>query len=314
MKVFLAGATGAMGQRLVPKLLAAGHEVVGTTRAASKLAELEANGAEGVVVDGLDRDGVVEAVRKAQPDVVVHQLTALSGTPDYKHFDRFFAVTNQLRTVGTDNLIAGARAAGVPRIVAQSYTGWPNPRSGSWVKTEDDPLDPHPTAVSRESLAAIRYVETVVPALDGITGVVLRYGSFYGPGTSLGAGGEIVDLIRARKFPIVGGGAGVWSFLHIDDAATATIAALDHGAAGVYNVVDDDPAPVAQWLPYLAGCLGAKAPMKVPGWLVRPMLGEHALVAMTAMRGSSNAKAKRELGWVPAHASWREGFRTALAE
>ena len=312
MKVFLAGATGAVGQRLVPKLVAAGHEVVGTTRAASKLAELEANGAEGVVVDGLDRDGVVEAVRKAQPDVIVHQLTALSGSPDYKHFDRYFAATNQLRTVGTDNLIAGARAAGVPRIVAQSYTGWPNPRSGSWVKTEDDPLDSHPTAVSRESLAAIRYVESVVPALDGITGVVLRFGSFYGPGTSLGAGGEIVDLIRARKFPIVGGGTGVWSFLHIDDAATATIAALDHGTAGLYNVVDDDPAPVTQWLPYLAECLGAKAPMKVPGWLVRPLLGEHTLAAMTSMRGSSNAKAKRELGWIPSHASWREGFRTAL--
>ena len=312
MRIFLAGATGAVGTRLVPVLVNAGHSVVGTTRSAGKADALRQTGAEPVVMDGLDREAVLAAVTAAEADVVVHQLTALAGMGNPRKFDEEFAATNRLRTDGTDNLLAAARATGAKRFVAQSYTGWPNERTGGPVKTEEDPLDPHPTKASRQTLAAIEYLESTVAKAVGLDGVVLRYGSFYGPGTGLHAGGDLLEMIRRRRFPVVAGGRGVFSFVHIDDAATATLAAIERGAPGIYNIVDDDPAPVVEWLPYLAEVIGAKPPLRLPGWLARPMLGEHGMAMMTTVRGASNAKAKRELDWRPAYPSWRQGFRTGL--
>ncbi|WP_109506969.1 NAD-dependent epimerase/dehydratase family protein [Nocardioides speluncae] len=313
MRVFIAGATGALGSRLVPILVDAGHEVFGSTRHEGAVAGLEAQGATGVVMDPLDAESVRSAVAAAKPDVIVHQLTALgamSGNP--KKFDKDFAMTNRLRTEGTDHLLAAAREAGVRRVVAQSYTTWPNERTGAWVKTEDDPLIDDPGKEARESLAAIRYVERAVTTAPGIEGLALRYGSFYGPGNAASRTGTMGEMVRHRKFPVVGGGTGVWSFIHIDDAAAATAAAVERGAPGIYNVVDDEPAPVSEWLPYLAEQLGGKPPMRLPAWLARPMLGELGLALMTSVRGSSNAKAKRELGWTPGYPSWREGFRKGL--
>ena len=312
MRIVLAGATGAIGSRLVPVLVEAGHVVVGTTRSAGRSDALRQAGAEPVVMDGLDRAAVLAAVTAAEPDVVVHQLSALSGMGNPRKFDEEFALTNRLRTEGTDHLLAAAQAARAKRFVAQSYTGWPNERTGGPVKTEGDRLDPHPTAASRRTLAAIEYLESTVSGAAGIDGVVLRYGSFYGPGTGLRAGGDLLEMVRKRRFPVVAGGGGVFSFVHIGDAATATLAAVERGAPGIYNIVDDDPAPVAEWLPYLAQLIGAKPPLRLPGWLARPILGEHGMAMMTTIRGSSNAKAKRQLGWQPAHPSWREGFRTGL--
>ena len=310
MRVLIAGASGAVGSRLVPVLVAAGHEVVGTSRSAEHLAPIEAAGARGVVMDGLDAASVRAAVLDAQPDAIVHELSALGGVaPDLKHFDEQFAGTNALRTRGTDNLLAAAREAGVGRFVAQSFTGWPNERSGGPVKTEDDPIDPTPTAASRETIAAIRYVEQ---ATTEVGGLALRYGGLYGPGNVIGKGGELLDMVERGKLPLVGDGAGVWSFCHIDDAASATAAALEHGASGVVNIVDDDPAPVSEWLPELARIIGAKAPIRIPAWIARPLIGEHGVSLMTRVRGSSNAKAKRELAWTPRYASWRDGFRDGL--
>jgi 2-alkyl-3-oxoalkanoate reductase len=303
LRIFLAGATGTLGRRLVPQLIDRGHHVVGTTRSnPDRVREL---GAEPVVVDPLDRAALVAAVVAAEPDVVVHQLTALTGIGLARNFDKTFAMTNRLRTEGTDNLIAAARAAGARRLVWQSYAGWPYARDGAGLKVEDDPLDPDPPADVRESLAAIRHLEAAVTGAEGMEGVVLRYGGFYGPGTSIDAGGTHVDLIRKRKFPIGGGGAGVWSFVHIDDAAAATVAAIEGGPTGIYNVVDDAPAPISEWLPAMAAALGGPPPRRVPGWLVRLAAGAQAHSMMTRTRGASNAKAKRELGWRPAH-TWRE--------
>jgi nucleoside-diphosphate-sugar epimerase len=310
MKVFIAGAAGAIGRQILPQLAAQGHQVTATTRSPGKAAILRELGAEPVVVDGLDAVAVGEAVARAEPEVVIHQMTSLAGSFDLRNFDKMFAVTNQLRTEGTDHLLAAAAAAGVRRFVAQSFTGWSNIRQGGPVKTEDDPLDPSPPTMQRESLAAIRHVERVVPAASPVQGIVLRYGSFYGPGAS----DDFVGLIRKRRVPVIGDGAGIWSFLHIRDAAAATIAALGHGAPGVYNVVDDEPASVAEWLPYVARAVGAKAPRRVPVWLGRLAAGEVGVSMMTQIRGSSNAKAKRELGWCPAWPSWREGFSRGLAD
>jgi nucleoside-diphosphate-sugar epimerase len=244
------------------------------------------------------------------PEVVVHQLTALSGAFDLKHFDRYFHQTNVLRTRGLDILLEAAVAAGARRFVAQGYTGWTNERSGGPVKTEADPMDSTPTPASRETLAALCHIEATVPNTAGIEGIVLRYGSFYGPGNGIGKGGDMAEMIAKRKVPIVGDGAGIWSFIHIDDAAQATVQAIEGTQTGVYNIVDDEPARVREWLPYLANVLGAKAPLKVPAWLAKPLIGEHGVSMMTRARGSSNAKAKQELGWKPEHATWREGFRT----
>jgi nucleoside-diphosphate-sugar epimerase len=309
MRVFLAGGTGAIGRRLVPQLVAQGHQVTATTRDPRKAELLTRLGATPVVVDGLDAAGIGEAVARAEPEAVIHQMTSISGAPDLKQFDRWFAQTNRLRTEGTDHLLAAATAAGVHRFIAQGFTGWTNARSGGPVKTETDPLDPQPPTAMRQTMAAIRYLEEVVPAAS-MEGIVLRYGSLYGPGASEG----MVELVRKRKMPVIGNGGGIWSWLHVDDAAAATVAALEHGPRGVYNIVDDEPAPVAIWLPYLAEVIGAKAPMRVPVWLARLLAGDAGVEWMTQGRGASNAKAKRELEWRPAWSSWRDGFRHALLD
>ena len=305
LRIFLAGASGTLGRRLAPQLVARGHQVVGTTRSPDRAAVLEELGAEPVIVDPLDARAVREAVVAARPDVVVHQLPALAGMGMSRNFDRAFAATNRLRTEGTDHLIAAARAAGARRLVWQSYAGWPYAREGGPIKTEDDPLDPEPPADARESLAAIRYLEAAVMGADGLDGVVLRYGGFYGPTTSIDEGGEHLELIRKRKFPLGGDGGGVWSFVHIDDAAAATVAAIEGSATGIYNVVDDDPATTRDWLPTLAAAFDAKPPRRMPAWLVKLAAGPQAVSLMTRARGASNAKAVRELGWHPQH-SWRE--------
>jgi nucleoside-diphosphate-sugar epimerase len=312
MRNFVAGATGAIGKRLVPLLHASGHEVVGTTRSPGKLGDLRALGAEPVVLDVLDAEAVGRAVAETRPDVVVHQATALSTLGSLRNLDEAFAETNRLRTVGTDNLLAAASAAGAEKLVAQSFAGWPYAKEGSWVKDEEAPLDPSPPASAVESMAAIRHLEETVAGAEAIEGIVLRYGGFYGPGTSLFEGGEHVAAIRKRQFPVVGSGAGVWSFVHIDDAAGATLAAIERGRRGIYNVVDDEPAATSEWLPYLAEALGAKQPRHVPEWLGRLAAGEQVVSMMTEARGASNAKAKRELGWTLVHPTWREGFANGL--
>jgi 2-alkyl-3-oxoalkanoate reductase len=308
VRVLVAGASGAIGRMLVPMLVADGQQVTATTRKPENTARLSAAGATAVVVDGLDALAVGEAVANAEPDVVIHEMTAIPTSFGLRDFDRTFAATNELRTKGLDNLLAAAAAAGARRVIAQSYAGWPNARTGGPVKTEDDPLDPDPPAAQRGSLEAIRYLERTVVQANGMTGLALRYGSLYGPGTS----DQIAAMIGKRRLPIIGDGAGVWSFLHIEDAATATVAAVRRGAAGVYNIVDDEPAAVADWLPGIAAAVGAKPPWRVPTWLGRLAAGEVGVSMMTQIRGSSNAKAKRELGWQPKWASWRDGFARGL--
>jgi nucleoside-diphosphate-sugar epimerase len=312
MRIFVAGATGAMGRGLVPLLVANGHAVIGTTRSAGKVDDIRALGAEPAVLDVLDSEAVGRAVAEASPEVLVHQATALSSMGNLRKFDEAFEETNRLRTEGTDNLLAAAEAAGVGKFVAQSFAGWPYAREGGAVKIEEDPLDPSPPRNAKRTLAAISHLEEKVAGAKSLEGIVLRYGGFYGPGTSLSAGGEHVATIRKRAFPLIGGGAGIWSFVHIDDAAEATLAAIERARGGIYNIVDDEPAPVAEWLPYLAEALGAKPPRRIPAWLGRIAAGEQVVSAMTQVRGASNAKAKRELGWKPRHPSWRTGFVEAL--
>ena len=310
MRIFVAGASGALGRQLVPLLVGAGHEVVGTTTSSRKADVLRALGADSVVLDLLDAEAVGRAVSEAEPQVVVHEATALAAMGNLRKFDETFAQTNRLRTHGTDNLLAAAKAVGAEKFVAQSYAGWPYARDGARVKDEDAPLDPNPVSSAKESIAAIRRLEAAVVAANGI---VLRYGGFYGPGTSLAADGEMVEPIRKRLFPIVGDGAGMASFIHVEDAARATVAAIERGKPGIYNVVDDEPAPVSEWLPYLADVLGAKPPRRVPLWLGKLMAGEALATMMTEGRGASNVKAKRELGWQLLYPSWRQGFVDAVA-
>jgi nucleoside-diphosphate-sugar epimerase len=314
MKVFLAGATGALGRQLIAQLVGHGHEVTGMTRSQAKRDLIAALGATPVVADALDPDAVGEAVSVAEPEAIVHQLTALSGEIDMRDIDRAFAKTNRLRREGTDHLLSAARAVGTRRFVAQSFGGWPYAREGGPVKTEQDPLDPDPPKALREILDAIRYLEDAVVGAAPIEGIALRYGGFYGPGTSLGLRplGEQVEAVQKRRFPIVGSGGGVLSFIHIEDAATATVAALESARPGIYNIVDDEPAPARQWLPVLADAVGAKPPRRFPRWLGRILAGEALTTMMTEARGGSNAKAKRELGWQPRYASWRQGFATGL--
>lgn len=314
MKIFLAGATGAIGQRLVPRLLEQGHSVVALARSSDSAARIVTTGAEAVIADAFDEGGLTKAVIAAEPDVVIHQLTALKGMGNLKKFDDDFALTNRLRTEVLGSLLRAARAAGARRFIAQSFTGWTNVRDGGFVKTEEDPLDPNPPRAQSKTLEAVRYLEQTVTGAEAIEGIALRYGIFYGPGTSLGAGGEYPQLVRKRKFPIVGTGMGMWSFTHIDDAAEATVLALERGRADVYNVVDDLPVPVNVWLPYLASILGAKPPRRVPVWLGKLAVGEVGVSMMTQIRGSSNKKAKRELGFRPRYPSFREGFRDGLGE
>lgn len=310
MRVFVAGGTGVLGRRLVPQLVAGGHEVTATTTTPSKLKLVAEVGATGVVMDGLDRASVREAITTAQPDVVVHQMTAISlnhaGKPDIKHPDKWFAVTNRLRSEGTDHLLAAAEAAGVPHVVAQGYASWNGEAAGGWVKTEDDPLNLMNGTAAHPGLAILKEVEDKVLARGG---AVLRYGAFYGPG----AIDDQVTLVRKRQYPLVGSGAGHSSWIHLDDAAAATVLAVEQKASGVFNIVDDEPAPAAEWLPYLAECAGAKRPRRVPVWLARLLAGDQAVVMMTQGRGFSNAKAKRELGWELRYPSWRQGFKAELA-
>jgi nucleoside-diphosphate-sugar epimerase len=288
----------------VPRLVAAGHEVHGMTRSEGKQALLSEMGAVPVVADALDPDQVAEAVATARPDVIVHQLTAIPAKLDMRHFERDFALTNRLRTEGTDHLLSAGQAVGVRKFVAQGNIAM-YARTGGALKTEDDPVDSSPAREMRTGLAAIRHLEEAVLGAQWTEGIVLRYGWFYGPGTSMTAGAELTEMVKQRKFPLVGGGGAVWSFIHVADAAEATVAAIERGSRGVYNVVDDDPAKVAEWLPELAQELGAKKPMRVPRFVGRLFAGEWGVVSMTELRGASNAKAKRELGWRPAHASWR---------
>ncbi|KUJ69343.1 dehydrogenase [Streptomyces albus subsp. albus] len=310
MRVFVAGGSGVLGRRLVPQLVAGGHQVTATTTSAAKLGLLRRLGAEGVVMDGLDAASVGEAVAKARPEVIVHQMTAISmahaGKPDIKHPDRWFAKTNRLRTEGTDHLLAAAEATGVPHVVAQAYASWNGIREGGWVKTEEDPLDLLEGTAAHVGLKALARVEDLVVQAGG---AVLRYGAFYGPG----AIDDQVELVRKRQYPLVGRGTGYSSWVHLDDAASATVLAVEQRAKGVFNIVDDDPAPASEWLPHLAACAGAKKPLRVPGWLARLLAGDQAVIMMTEGRGFDNAKAKRELGWEPHYPSWRQGFKEELA-
>jgi nucleoside-diphosphate-sugar epimerase len=310
VRVFVAGGTGVVGRRLVPQLVAQGHQVTATTTSPGKLKMLAQLGAEGVVMDGLDAESVRAAVASAHPDTVVHLMTAISpghaGKPDFKHMDRWFAPTNRLRTEGTDHLLAAVEATGVPHVVAQSYASWNGLRQGGRVKTEEDPLDPLADSSAASVAGAIRHLEDAVLAAGG---AVLRFGGLYGPGAT----DDQVELVRKRQFPLVGNGAGYCSWLHVDDAAGATLLAVEQKATGVFNIVDDEPAPAGEWLPYLAEAAGAKRPMRVPVWLARLVAGNVAVAMMTEGRGFSNAKAKRELGWQLRYPSWRQGFREGLA-
>jgi nucleoside-diphosphate-sugar epimerase len=303
MRIFVTGATGAVGTRLVPQFVERGHQVTGSARSLEKADRLRAQGAEAVVLDVLDRRAVREAVAAAEREAIVHEATALAGASDIKHFDRSFELTNRLRTEGTDALLEAAAETGVGHFVAQSYAGWPYAREGGPVKTEDDPLDPSPVPAMSKTLAAIRHLEE---AVTGASGIALRYGTLYGSPDD-----AQVPLVRKRRFPIVADGGGVWSFIHLDDAAAATVLAVERGAPGIYNVVDDEPAPVREWLPALAETVGAKPPRGIPRWLARLAAGEAGVVLMTEVRGASNAKAKHELGWTLRHPTWRQGFRIA---
>jgi len=303
MRVFVTGATGALGLHLVPALVTAGHEVTATTRTPGKADRLREAGAEPVVVDGLDREAVIAAVQAAAPEVIVHEMTALADMRSLRNLDKVFAATNELRTRGTDNLLAAAQRAGTLRVIAQSNTNM-TARLGGRVQTEQDPLDERPVPSAARTVAAVRHVEQAVPA--GVPeGIVLRYGNFYGPGSS----DFLVEMVRKRQFPVIGRGTGIWSFIEITDAAAATVAAVGRGSPGVYNIVDSDPEPVAEWLPYLAEVAGAKPPLHLPVWLGRLLAGDFVVAQMTEARGSSNEKAKKELGWMPKYDSWREGFR-----
>jgi len=319
MKVFVAGATGAIGRQLVPQLVARGHEVVGMTRSASKQDLVRGLGARPVVADALDPDAVAQAVASAEPEVIVHQLTALSGPMsmrDARHPERFRGaiMTNRLRTEATDHLLAAGRAVGARRFVAQSFGAFRFARTGGPVQTEADPLDPDAPGPRQPGLEAILYLERAVTTIEWGEGLALRYGGFYGPGTStsLAPDAQMAAPIRKRRFPIVGDGGGVFSHVHIEDAAAATAVAVERGQPGIYNVVDDDPAPVREWLPVLASALGAKPPRRVPRWLARLLAGETATAMMTEAKGASNEKAKRELGWQLRYPSWRQGFAQGL--
>jgi nucleoside-diphosphate-sugar epimerase len=297
-----------MGKELVPRLVDAGHEVFAMIRSESNKARASRLGAVPVIADALNRAQVEAAVRRAAPEVIVNQLTAI-GHIDPRHFERSFAATNRLRIEGTDNLLAAARATGVRRFVAQSNGAFTYTRTGGPVKNEQDPLDSSPVGPMAPMIAAIKHLEKAVLGAAWTEGIVLRYGAFYGPGTSMAPGSQQLEMIRKRKYPVVGDGGGVWSFIHIADAAEATVAAVEKGGRGVYNIVDDEPAPVAEWLPELARKLGAKEPMRVPRFIGRLAAGEAGVVLMTELRGASNAKAKRELGWHPTHPTWRQGLQ-----
>ncbi len=314
MRVLVAGASGAIGRRLVSKLVDAGHIVAGMTHTPSKAGQVRAMGADPVIVDALDPAAVTAAVRDLRPDVIVNELTAIPARLNIRKYDQEFALTNRLRTEGTDNLIAAAVEMGVRRFISQSFAPLVYARQGSAVKTEDDPMDSNPPPALRKTLNAIQHLEAATLGIPGIPGIVLRYGAFYGPGTSFGEGGFGLEDLRRRKIPVVGNGTAIWSFIHIDDAAEATLAAVEGGDPGIYNIADDDPAPVSEWLPALAAAINAPPPRHVPAFIARLAVGEHGVVMMNEIRGASNAKAKREFHWTPQWRSWREGFRLGLME
>ena len=308
MKIFIAGATGAVGRPLVSACIKAGHSVIGLTRTPARADLIRAMGAEPAVADGLDAAAISAVMGSTRPDAVIHEMTSLAGTTDLRNFDRTFAGSNRLRTRGTDILLAAARESGVRRFIAQSYCGWPYARGGEAIKTESDALDPDPPAELRATLEAIRYVEKTVTGSTNPEGIVLRYGSFYGRGTGM-MERAMLEQIRKRRMPLIGDGAGWWSFVHVDDAAAATLKALEYGKPGsIYNIVDDDPAQVREWLPALAEIVGAKRPFHLPAWIARVVAGEHLVAMMTQVRAGSNRKARTEFGWQPRHPSWREGF------
>ena len=314
MRIFVAGATGAVGHALVPALVSAGHSVTGMTRSPEKANAIRRAGAEPVVADGLNARAVRAAIIAARPDVVIDEMTDLATVTDLRHFDRAFAATNQLRTDGTDHLLAASREAGVKRFIAQSFCGWTFSRKGGPVKTETDALDPDPPQELARTLDALVYLEQIVTKSIHPEGIVLRYGSFYGPGTGMFSR-AMIDEVRHRRVPLIGTGAGWWSFVHVDDAASAAVAAVERGKPGqIYNIADDEPAPVSEWLPALAGILGAKPPFHIPAWVGRLLAGEHMVSMMTQVRAGSNAKAKQELGWRPAYPSWRQGFAEAARQ
>jgi len=312
VKVFVAGSTGAIGRSLLPLLIEKRHDVVALVRTPARAKDVEALGARAAVADALDPDGLRAAIRRAAPEAVIHELTSLKGVTNFRRFDQTFALTNRFRTRTLDTMLAAARSIGVRRFIAQSYCGWPYAREGSPVKTEDDPLDPTPPASFRESLAAIRYLEDTIRQTRDIQAFALRYGNLYGPGTDISAEGTVADLVSRRKLPLFGSGAGVWSFIHVRDAASATVAAMSRGSPGIYNVVDDEPVPVNVWLPALANALGARPPRRLPAWVGALLLGDGGLSMMTLARGGSNAKSKRDLAWQPSFASWRRGFVEGL--
>jgi nucleoside-diphosphate-sugar epimerase len=316
MRVFVAGATGSVGKRLVPLLVANGYEVVGSTRSTEKERWLRDVGATPVLVDGLDRTAIMQAVMRAEPEIVVHELSGLVGAKNFKKFDDEFALTNRLRTEGTDHLLEAARTAGARRFIAQSYGNWNYARTGNALKSETDPFDPTPPANQRKTLEGIVYIEQAVTRATDIEGIALRHANHYGPDTGFALdGGDLVELVRKRQLPVIGDGAGVWSFIHVDDLAHATLAAIENGTpGGIYNIVDDEPLPAAEWIPALAEAVGAKPPRRVPVWLGKLAAGEVGVSMMTKIRGTSNEKAKRELGWKPHYRSVREGFRTGLGD
>jgi 2-alkyl-3-oxoalkanoate reductase len=312
MKIFVTGGTGAIGKFLLPLLLDKKHDVVALTRSVIKAAELEETGVTAVIANPLDKQQLTAAVRRAEPDVIIHQLTALASAGNFRKFDEEFALTNRFRTEVTDTLLAAARTIGTRRFIAQSYCGWPYARKGGPVKSEDDPLDPKPPESFTKTLAAIRLLEDKVRNTTFLEAVALRYGNFYGPGTAIGRGGTVYEMVRKRRLPVIGGGGGIWSFIHVLDAAHATIAAMTRGTPGIYNVVDDEPAKVATWLPALAKAIDAKPPYSIPHWLGEVLIGKAGVSMMTEIRGCANAKAKRELNWKPVYPSWRIGFVDGL--
>lgn len=312
MKVFVTGGTGALGKFLLPQLLENGHEVVALTRSADKAELIERTGVTSVIADPLNKQQLTAAVRRAEPEVIIHELSALSGVGNFRKFDQEFALTNRFRTEVTDTLLAAARTIGTRRFIAQSFCGWPYAKKGGPVKTEEDPLDPKPPESFTKTLAGIRYLEEKMRSTTFLEGLALRYGTFYGPGNSIGKGGAVYKTVRRRQLPIIGGGGAIWSFIHTMDAARATVAAISHGAPGVYNIVDDEPAKVSVWLPALARAIGAKPPYKIPHWLGELLVGKAGVAMMTQIRGCSNAKAKQELNWKPVYSSWRVGFVDGL--
>lgn len=312
MKVFLTGSTGAIGKHLVPMLIEAGHEVVAQVRSADRGREVEAAGATAAIVDPLDRNALTDAIRRAEPEVLINQLTSLSRLRGFRNMDRDFALTNRFRTEVNDAMIEAGRAVGAKRFIAQSFCGWPSAPTGNRLTTEEDPIVPDLPSKARQTLEAIRHLEKSIRETTDLHAMALRYGIFYGPGTGFSRDSETIDFIRKGMMPIVGDGGGVWSFIHIEDAARATVAAVTRGAPGLYNIVDDEPAPVAEWLPALAAAVGGKPPRRFPVFLGKLVLGEMGVHMMTSIHGGSNAKAKRELGWQPEFASWRRGFAEGL--